>query len=92
MRHITLDGGRFHEEYVKWLAHATPNVVSLTAEKTVQEILKGLRPRDSPGAVQVPPWPALRTLELRDMVIGDVSYLCNLVLMLQSIAGWARAG
>ena len=92
VRYITLDGGRFHEEYVKWLVRATPNVVSLTAEKTVQEILKGLRPRDSPAAVQALPWPALRTLELRDMDIRDVPYLCNLALMLQSIGALGKDG
>ena len=92
MRYITLDGGRFHEEYVKWLVRATPNVVSLTAEKTVQEILKGLRPRDSPAAVQALPWPALRTLELRDMDIRDVPYLCNLALMVQSIGALGKDG
>ncbi len=90
MRHITLDGGRFHEEYVKWLAHATPNVVSLTAEKTVQEILKGLGPWESPRAVPVPPWPALRHARAADMDIEDVPYLCNLVLMLHVIGALGK--
>ncbi len=90
VRHITLDGDGFQgPRLVKLLARTTPNVVSVKAEKTVSAILKSLRPR---GKMQVPPWPALRTLELRDMVIGDVPYLCNLVLMLQSIGGLGKGG
>ncbi len=92
VQHITLDGRRFGAADVARLARATPNIVSLTAETTLSEILKGLLPGDGPGAAAARPWPALRTLELWDMEVGDVPHLCHLVFTLQGIGALSKAG
>ena len=38
------------------------------------------------------PWPALRTLELWDVDIGDVPHLCHLVFTLQGIGALNKTG
>ncbi|KJA26340.1 hypothetical protein HYPSUDRAFT_119805, partial [Hypholoma sublateritium FD-334 SS-4] len=93
VRHVTLDvQSGFDEADITQLARATPGVLVLTAEVTFREIFIGLLPGDGPAAAAARPWPALRALELWDMEIGDVPYLCHLVFTLQEIGALSKDG
>ena len=90
VRHVTIDGCGFDAAHVTKVARATPNVVALTAETTLGQMLKGLLPGEGEGAAAARPWPALRELQLWDMEVGDMPHLCHLVLALHELGVLAK--